>query len=414
MPLPMTSSLSQVLSRVRPSATIAASTRAGELRREGHDIVSLSAGEPDFDTPDFIVAAAMKALGEGKTRYAPAGGIPELREAIARKLKRDNATDLPPSCVAVTCGAKQAIYNALVASLNPGDEVIVPAPYWVSYPDMATLAGGTPVIVETKEEDGFLLTPEALEEALSANTRWLVLNSPSNPTGAVYGKEALQALGEVIARHKRAGVISDEIYEHLVYSNAGGAGGADDVSFVSFVEACPQLLERTLVVNGVSKAFAMTGWRIGYAAGEATLIKGMNVLQSQSASSATTFCQWAAVAALDSDMAFFAPMLKAFRERRDFIAQALNAVPGLSCAVPQGAFYVFPSCAELVGLKTEQGKRIEDDQALCLYALEQAGVAMVHGAAFGASPYLRCSYACKMEQLEEATTRLTKAFAMLS
>ncbi len=407
-------SLSHVLSRVRPSATIAAATRASELKREGQNIVSLSAGEPDFDTPDFIVEAATKALREGKTRYAPAGGIVELREAIARKLKRENATDLPPSRIAVTCGAKQAIYNALVASLNPGDEVIVPAPYWVSYPDMATLAGGVPVIVETKEEDGFLLTPESLENALSDNTRWLVLNSPSNPTGAVYSKQALQALGEVIARHGkrggRCGVISDEIYEHLVYG---------DVPFVSFAQACPQLLERTLIVNGVSKAFAMTGWRIGYAAGEEKLIKGMNVIQSQSASSATTFCQWAAVAALDSDMAFFAPMLKAFRERRDFITQALNAIPGLSCAVPQGAFYVFPSCGELIGRKTEQGKNkqsklIEDDQSLCLYALEQAGVAMVHGAAFGASPYLRCSYACSMEQLEDATTRLAKAFATLS
>lgn len=401
----MLPSLSQTLARVRPSATIAASTRAAELKREGHSIVSLSAGEPDFDTPDFIVAAATKALSEGKTRYAPAGGIPELREAIARKLKRDNNTDLPPANIAVTCGAKQAIYNALVASLNPDDEVIVPAPYWVSYPDMTTLAGGTPVIVETKAAHNFLLTPESLEESLTENTRWLILNSPSNPTGAVYTKKDLQALGEVLARHPRIGVISDEIYEHLVYG---------DVPFVSFAEACPQLLERTLVVNGVSKAFAMTGWRIGYAAGEASLIKGMNVLQSQSASSATTFCQWAAVAALDSDMSFFAPMLKAFRERRDFITQALNEIPGLSCAVPQGAFYVFPSCTELVGRTTEQGTRIEDDQALCLYALEQAGVAMVHGEAFGASPYLRCSYACSMEQLSDATTRLTKAFAMLS
>ncbi len=401
----MLPSLSQTLARVRPSATIAASTRAAELKREGHSIVSLSAGEPDFDTPDFIVAAATKALSEGKTRYAPAGGIPELREAIARKLKRDNNTDLPPANIAVTCGAKQAIYNALVASLNPDDEVIVPAPYWVSYPDMTTLAGGTPVIVETKAAHNFLLTPEALEESLTENTRWLILNSPSNPTGAVYTKKDLQALGEVLARHPRIGVISDEIYEHLIYG---------DVPFVSFAEACPQLLERTLVVNGVSKAFAMTGWRIGYAAGEASLIKGMNVLQSQSASSATTFCQWAAVAALDSDMSFFAPMLKAFRERRDFITQALNEIPGLSCAVPQGAFYVFPSCTELVGRTTEQGTRIEDDQALCLYALEQAGVAMVHGEAFGASPYLRCSYACSMEQLSDATTRLTKAFAMLS
>ena len=407
------SSLSQVLSRVRPSATIAASTRAGELRREGRDIVSLSAGEPDFDTPDFIVEAAIKALSEGKTRYAPSGGIPELREAIARKLKRENATDLPPSRIAVTCGAKQAIYNALVASLNPDDEVIVPAPYWVSYPDMVTLGGGVPVIVETKEEDGFLLTPEALEKALSEKSRWLILNSPSNPTGGLYSKKALQALGEVIARHKRVGVISDEIYEHLVYSDASD-NGSGDAPFVSFAEACPQLLERTLIVNGVSKAFAMTGWRIGYAAGEEKLIKAMNVLQSQSASSATTFCQWAAVAALDSDMAFFAPMLKAFRQRRDFITQALNAIPGLSCAVPQGAFYVFPSCADLIGRKTEQGASIENDQALCLYALEQAGVAMVHGAAFGASPYLRCSYACSMEQLEDASSRLTKAFATLS
>ena len=405
MALPMSSaSLSQVLSRVRPSATIAAATRAGELRREGVDIVSLSAGEPDFDTPAFVVAAATKALSEGKTRYAPSGGIPELREAVVRKLKRENATDLPPSCVAVTCGAKQAIYNALVASLNPGDEVIVPAPYWVSYPDMVTLAGGTPVIVETKEEDGFLLTPASLESALNEKTRWLILNSPSNPTGAVYGEKALQALGDVIARFARVGVISDEIYEHLVYG---------DVPFVSFAQACPRLLERTLIVNGVSKAFAMTGWRIGYAVGEEKLIKGMNVIQSQSASSATTFCQWAAVAALDSDMAFFAPMLEAFRQRRDFIARALNAIPGISCAVPQGAFYVFPSCTELIGRKTEQGVRIEDDRALCLYALEKAGVAMVHGAAFGASPYLRGSYACSMEQLEEATARLTKAFAAL-
>lgn len=398
------SHLSEILSRVRPSATIAASTRAGELRAAGSDIVSLSAGEPDFDTPRFIIDAANEALLAGKTRYAPAGGIPELRDAVVRKFRRDNKISYERGNVAITCGAKQAIYNGLVASLNQGDEVIIPSPYWVSYPDMVTLAGGVPIIVDTSEDTGFLLSASALEGALSPRTRWLILNSPSNPSGSLYEHETLKELGELIAKHPKAGVISDEIYEHLVYGER---------SFTSFVQACPHLLERTLIVNGVSKTFAMTGWRIGYAAGESGLIKGMTVVQSQSASSATTFCQWAAVAALDSDMSFFEPMRRAFDERRRFITTALNDIDGLSCALPEGAFYAFPSCADLIGRKKEDGKVIANDEDLTLYALESAGVAMVHGEAFGSPNHLRCSYACSLDNLREATARLKSAFGAL-
>ena len=401
----MTSPLSELLSRVRPSATIAASARAAELRRQGHDIISLSAGEPDFDTPDFIIDAANKALREGKTRYTAASGVPELREAVVRKLQRDNAITLEPKNIAITCGAKQALYNALVASLNPGDEVIIPAPYWVSYPDMVTLAGGVPIIVDTSEEANFLLSEESLERALTESSRWIILNSPSNPTGAVYSREALQGIGGIVEKHSRVGVMSDEIYEHLIYS---------EQPFAGFAQACPQLLERTLIINGLSKAFAMTGWRIGYAAGEERLIKGMTVVQSQSASSATTFCQWAAISALDSDMSFFKPMHKAFDERRRFITEALNDIEGLSCSLPEGAFYVFPSCLELLGRKSEDGKLINNDEDLALYALEKAAVAMVHGGAFGAAHHLRCSYACSLENLEQATERLKIAFANLS
>ena len=405
MTSPLTSPLSELLSRVRPSATIAASARAAELRRQGQDIISLSAGEPDFDTPDFIIEAANKALREGKTRYTASSGLPELREAVARKLQRDNALNLEPKNIAITCGAKQALYNALVASLNPGDEVIIPAPYWVSYPDMVTLAGGVPVIIETNEETNFLLSEESLERAVTERSRWIILNSPSNPTGAVYNREALQRIGSIVEKHSKLGVMSDEIYEHLIY---------DEQPFTCFAQACPQLLERTLIINGLSKAFAMTGWRIGYAAGDERLIKGMTVVQSQSASSATTFCQWAAITALDSDMSFFEPMLKAFDERRRFITEALNDIEGLSCSLPEGAFYVFPSCRELLGRKSEDGKLINNDEDLSLYALEKASVAMVHGGAFGGQHHLRCSYACSLENLQLATERLKTAFANLS
>ena len=389
--------LSATLSRVKPSPTIAISTRARELKAEGRDVIALSAGEPDFDTPAHVREAAIAAIEAGRTRYTAPGGIPELKAAIAGKLRRDNGLDYAHGEITVCTGGKQVIALALTATLDPGDEVIVPAPYWVSYPDMTRLAGGEPVIVPTTPADGYRLTPEALEEAIGPRTKWLILNSPGNPTGAGYAAGHLRALGEVLLRHPQVHVMSDDIYEHLVY---------DGFAFATMTAVEPRLRERTLIVNGVSKSHAMTGWRIGYGAGPAPLIAAMTKLQSQTTSCACSVAQWAAVAALDGPQDFVAESRAAFARRRDMVVAALDDCPGIACPVPEGAFYVYPSIEGCVGQVSAGGARIEDDEAFAAALLEEAGVAVVHGAAFGASPAFRVSYAEADGVLAEAMARI--------
>ena len=398
--------LAERLSRIKPSPTVAVTTKANELKKAGKNVIGLGAGEPDFDTPEHIRQAAVDALAAGKTRYAPPAGIPELREAICAKLKRDNSLDYAPDQVAVGCGGKQIIFNAMAATLSPGDEVIIPAPYWVSYPDITALFEGEPVMVDCPAEDGFKLTPERLRAAITPRSKWLILNSPSNPTGAAYTREELKALAAVLLEpgcdHVR--VMTDDIYEFLVY---------DGFTFTAFAEAEPRMYDRTLTLNGLSKAYCMTGWRLGYAAGPKDLIKAMNMLQSQSATSATTFVQWAGVTALNGDHGFVDKHNAVFRERRDLVVDMLNDTPGLDCLKPQGAFYVYPSCAGVIGRKTPDGKVIETDEDFVTHLLEAEGVAAVHGAAFGSSPCFRVSYATATDLLEEACTRIKRACEQL-
>jgi len=397
--------LADRLSRIKPSPTIAVSTKAQELKREGRDVIGLGAGEPDFDTPQHIKDAAAQAAAEGKTKYAPAAGIPELREAVCAKLKRDNGLTYTPDQITVGCGGKQTIFNALMAALNPGDEVIVPAPYWVSYTDITLLAEGTPVVVECGVEAGFKLRPDQLEAAITPRTKWLMLNSPSNPTGAGYTADDLKALADVLVRHPHVWVMTDDMYEFIVY---------DGFEFATIAEVAPELYARTLTLNGLSKAYCMTGWRVGYAAGAVELIKAMNKLQSQSTTSTSTLSQWAAVAALNGDHGFIAEHNKAFKERRDLVVSMLNQTDGLSCNTPEGAFYVYPLCDGVIGRTTPQGKTMETDEDFVTYLLDSEGVAAVHGAAFGLSPYFRISYATSTDLLREACTRIQRACAALS
>ncbi len=392
------------LGRIKPSPTIAVSTRAMEMKAAGQDVIGLGAGEPDFDTPDHIKQAAVRAMAEGKTKYVPVAGIPELRQAICDKFKRDNDLTYTPDQITVNCGGKQSIYNALMATLNAGDQVIVPAPYWVSYPDITILAEGEPVIVDCPGSAGFKLTPEALEAAITPQTKWLILNSPSNPTGAAYTREELAALGGVLLGHPQVRVMTDDIYEFIVY---------DDFEFTTFAQAAPELYDRTLTLNGLSKAYCMTGWRVGYAAGPVEIIKAMNKIQSQSTTGTSTISQWASVAALDGDHSFIATHNKAFRERRDLVVSMLNQATGLSCATPEGAFYVYPSCAGLIGGKTPDGKTIGTDEDFVAFLLESEGVATVHGEAFGLSPHFRISYATSTDLLEDACQRIQRACAAL-
>ena len=393
--------LSATLGRVRPSPTIAISTRARELKAAGRDVIALSAGEPDFDTPPHVREAAIAAIEAGRTRYTAPGGIPELKAAIAGKLRRDNGLDYAPGEIAVATGGKQVIALALAATLDPGDEVIVPAPYWVSYPDMTRLAGGEPVIARTRAEDGYRLTPEALEAAVGPRTKWLILNSPGNPTGAGYAAGHLRALAGVLLRHPQVHVMSDDIYEHLVY---------DGFAFATLAAVEPRLRDRVLIVNGVSKSHAMTGWRIGYGAGPAPLIAAMTKVQSQTTSCACSVAQWAAVAALEGPQDFVAESRAAFARRRDMVVAALDGCPGIGCPVPEGAFYVYPSIDGCLGRVSTGGARIGDDEAFAAALLEEAGVAVVHGAAFGASPAFRVSYAEADAVLAEAMARI-RAFA---
>ncbi|MGB1548309.1 MAG: pyridoxal phosphate-dependent aminotransferase [Alphaproteobacteria bacterium] len=392
--------LAKRLDRIQPSPTIAVTTRAAELRAEGRDVIGLGAGEPDFDTPDHIKAAAKAAIDRGETKYTAVAGTLELRKAICAKLKRDNDLDYTPDQITVGCGGKQTIYNALMATLDPGDEVIIPAPYWVSYPDMTLLSEGTPVIVSCSAANGFKLDPEDLERAITPKTKWVILNSPSNPTGAAYGQKEMKAITDVLLRHPDVWVMTDDMYELLVY---------DDFKFVTPAQVEPKLYERTLTLNGVSKAYCMTGWRVGYAAGAVPLIKAMNKVQSQSTTHTASISQAAAVAALNGPMDFLAKNLAVFKERRDLVVAGLNAVPGLHCPTPEGAFYVYPSCEGVIGKTAPDGKKITTDGEFAAYLLEQEGVAVVHGEAFGMSPFFRISYATATEALKEALARIHRA-----
>ncbi len=393
------------LGRIKPSPTIAVSTKAAELKAAGRDVIGLGAGEPDFDTPDFIKEAANKAIAEGKTKYTAVDGTPDLKKAICAKLKRDNGLDYEPSQITVGTGGKQVLYNALMATLNPGDEVISPAPYWVSYPDMTLLAEGEPVIVECHEENQFKLQPEDLEAAITPKTKWIIMNSPSNPTGSAYSYDEMKALTDVLKKHEHVWIMTDDMYEHLVY---------DGFEFVTPAQVEPALFDRTLTVNGVSKAYAMTGWRIGYAAGPQPLIKAISKIQSQSTSNPCSVSQEAATAALNGDQSFLAERNEVFKERRDMVVDLLNQAEGIVCHKPEGAFYVYPSCAGCIGKETPDGKVIETDEDFVTYLLEAEGVACVHGEAFGLSPYFRISYATSTEALQEACARIQRACGQLA
>lgn len=389
--------LSATLARVKPSPTIAVSQLARELEAQGRDIISLGAGEPDFDTPDHIKAAAKDAIDAGHTKYTSPDGILELKEAISKKFMRDNGLHYGTEQISVSTGGKQVLYNALMATLNPGDEVIIPAPYWVSYPDMVRLAGGTPVIVETGIETEFKMSADMLEAAITPQTKWLIFNSPSNPTGAGYGPDELRALTDVLLRHPDVWVMSDDMYEHIRFG---------EFQFCTPAEVEPALYERTLTVNGVSKAYAMTGWRIGYAGGPEPLISAMRKLQSQSTTNPCSISQWAAVAALDGPQNFLVEQSELFRKRRDLVVSALNAIGGIECPEPDGAFYVFPSIKALIGKRSAQGTLIETDEDFATALLQETGVAVVFGAAFGASPNFRISYATSEDILSEACARI--------
>ncbi|MCU0953705.1 MAG: pyridoxal phosphate-dependent aminotransferase [Hyphomicrobium sp.] len=389
------------LNRIQPSATIAVSTKARQLKAQGRDIISLSAGEPDFDTPQNIKDAAKRALDEGKTKYTDVDGIPELKAAICAKFKRDNELDYKPSQVSVGTGGKQVLYNALLATLNPGDEVIMPAPCWVSYADIVLLGGGTPVFAETRAEDGYRLKPDVLDSAITPRTKWFVFNAPSNPTGAAYSRDDLKKLTDVLMQPKNSHVwvLTDDMYEHLLY---------DGLKFFTPAQVEPRLYDRTLTMNGLSKAYCMTGWRLGYAAGPEPLIKAMCKLQSQSTSNPSSITQWAAVEALNGPQDFIAENNAKFVERRDLVVSMLNQAKGLSCPKPEGAFYVYPSCAGAIGKTTPKGVVIKSDEDFVTALLEEEGVAVVHGAAFAGSPAFRISYAASTDNLKEACTRIQR------
>ena len=397
--------LASRLSAIKPSPTIAVSNMAAEMKAAGKDVIGLGAGEPDFDTPDHVKAAARTAMDEGKTKYTAVDGIPQLKAAIVDKFARENNITCTPDMVTVGTGGKQVLYNALMATLDKGDEVIIPAPYWVSYPDMVLLAEGTPVPVECPQSDGFKLTPAALEAAITARTKWLILNSPSNPTGAAYSADDLRSLAEVLRKHPHVHIMVDDMYEHLVY---------DGFVFATLAEVAPDLQDRTLTINGVSKAYCMTGWRIGYATGPKALIKAMAKIQSQSTSNPNSIAQWAAVEALNGPLDFMADNLVDFAARRTLVSDALNAIDGMDCFVPEGAFYVYPNISGLLGRTTPDGKQIETDGDFVSYLLESQGVATVQGAAFGLSPHFRISYATGTAVLEDAMGRIARACAALT
>ena len=392
--------LADSLKRIKPSATIAVTDKARALKAAGRNVIGLGAGEPDFDTPDNIKEAAIKAIRDGKaSKYTNVDGIAELKDAISKKFKRENGLDYKASQITVGTGGKQVLYNAFIATLNPGDEVIIPAPYWVSYPDMVLLAGGEPVEVQTTMASGFKMTAEALERAITPKTKWVLLNSPSNPTGAAYTKAQLKVLTDVLVRHPHVYVLTDDMYEHLVY---------DDFEFFTPAQIEPRLYERTLTVNGVSKAYCMTGWRIGFAGGPELLIKAMAMIQSQSTSNPAAVSQWAAVEALNGPQDFIAKHNKIFKERRDLCVAMLNQANGIVCPKPEGAFYVFPSCAGTIGKTAPSGKKLATDEDFVTELLEAEGVAVVQGTPFGQGPAFRISYATATTALEEACARIQR------
>ncbi|MEK0081808.1 pyridoxal phosphate-dependent aminotransferase [Benzoatithermus flavus] len=391
--------LSSSLARIKPSPTIAVTNLARELKAQGRDVIGLGAGEPDFDTPEHIKEAAIAAIRRGETKYTAVDGTPELKQAIALKFKRENGIEYRTDEITVGTGGKQVLYNAFMATVEPGDEVVIPAPYWVSYPDMVLLAGGTPRFVSCPEQTGFKLRPEDLEEAISPKTKWVVLNSPNNPTGAAYSAEELKALTDVLVRHPHVWLMTDDMYEHLVY---------DGFTFATAVQVEPSLRSRTLTVNGVSKAYAMTGWRIGYAGGPKELIKAIGVIQSQSTSNPSSISQAAAVAALTGDLSFLPERNAVYKERRDLVVDMLNRAPGLRCHRPEGAFYVYPSCAGVIGRRTAKGVTLATSEDFARELLNEEGVAVVHGSAFGLDPYFRISYATSTALLEEACARIIR------
>ncbi len=391
--------LADSLGRIKPSATIAVTDKARALKAAGMDVIGLGAGEPDFDTPENIKEAAIKAIRDGKTKYTAIDGIPELKQAICAKFRRENGIEYNVDEISVGTGGKQVLFNALMATLNPGDEVIVPAPYWVSYPEIVALAGATPVIVKTTMEGGFKLTPAAFEAAITPKTKWVILNSPSNPTGAGYSRADVKGLTDVLMRHPQVWVLTDDMYEHMAY---------DGFEFATPVQVEPALKDRTLTLNGVSKAYAMTGWRIGFAGGPSMLIKAMAKLQSQSTTNPSSISQWAAVEALNGPQDFIKRNAEVFRERRDLVVSMLNQAQGIHCPRPEGAFYVFPSCEGTLGKTSAKGKKLTTDEDFVTALLEEEGVAVVHGSAFGLSPFFRISYATGLETLEEACSRIQR------
>ena len=397
--------LASRLNRIQPSPTIAMSIKARELKAEGKDIIELAAGEPDFPTPSHIIEAAEEAMSRGETKYTDPDGTPALKQAVCDKFKRDNNLEYVTSQVTIGTGGKQVLYNAFMATLNEGDEVIIPAPYWVSYPDMVLLAEGTPKIVECPLDKNFILQPEDLERAITPKTKWIILNSPSNPTGSGYTWDDMKKITDVLIRHPNIWVMTDDMYEHLVY---------DDFKFCTPAEVEPELYSRTLTVNGMSKAFCMTGWRIGYAAGPENLITAIRKIQSQSTSNPSSISQAASVAALNGPMDFLAKNNEVFKQRRDLVCSMLNQASGITCPTPDGAFYVYPSCAGLIGKKTPDGKVLKSDEDVVTYFLETEGIAAVHGAAFGLSPHFRISYATSTEALEDACQRIQRACTALS
>ena len=401
----MTNQTSQALKRVKPSATMGMSAKARALKAAGRDCIALSQGEPDFDTPDNIKEAAIRAIREGKTKYTDVDGIPELKDAIVAKFKGENGLEYKRSQINVSPGGKPVIYNAFAATLNPGDEVVIPAPYWVSYPDMALLCGATPVFAETRLEDGFKLRPEVLAKAITPHTKWILLNSPSNPSGAAYTADELKALAKVLLDYPHVMILTDDMYEHLTYG---------DFQFATIAQVEPALYERTLTMNGVSKAYSMTGWRIGYAGGPEWLIKAMSTVMGQTTSNPCSISQWAAVEALNGTQDFIPKNKALFQERRDLVVSMLNQAKGIKCPTPEGAFYVYPSIAELIGKKAPAGKVIDTDETFALELLETEGVAVVHGTAFGLGPAFRISYATSNAELEEACSRIQRFCAAVS
>ncbi|MPT49138.1 MAG: pyridoxal phosphate-dependent aminotransferase [Sphingobium sp.] len=395
---------SAALGRIQPSATLAMTGRVIELKRQGVDVIGLSAGEPDFDTPDFVKEAGIAAIRAGQTKYTDVDGTAELKEAVAAKFKRDNGLDYKRSQISVNSGGKHTLFNALLATVEDGDEVIIPAPYWVSYPDIVNFAGGTPVFVEGPASQGYKITPAQLEAAITPKTKWVLINSPSNPSGAAYSADELKALGEVLAKHPHVLILTDDMYEHVWYAAT---------PFATIAQVCPDLYDRTLTVNGCSKAFSMTGWRIGFAGGPEWIINAMRKLQSQSTSNPCSISQAAAVAALTGDQSFLEERNAAFKKRRDMVVAMLNDAPGLDCPTPEGAFYVYPDASGVIGKTTPKGKKIETDEDLINYFLDDYGVAAVHGGAFGLSPAFRISYATSEEILKKACTRIQEACAAL-